>query len=251
MKNIFARIKYRLIAAEKAYDIGSPVTLMIFLSPFFIVFFICIFLQLSLTRPVVVSIIVENQLVMSSLTSVFLIAGGFLGLRLVLQIKKQKKGLLIFWFYLAFSIGLLIIGMEKVRWGQQFFISKVPAVLSNINQQEETVIHSIQFWRNYLEIFPLAFGLAGLLGIWISKTPHFRNISVPRILWPWFGIIAIISAIDLSHDFYNPPPKFDNLVNNLEEVIEMMVGITGFLFIWLNKRSFRFGEREIVQLKKF
>ncbi len=246
MKNIFARIKYRVIAAEKAYDIGSPVTLMIFLSPFFIVFFICIFLQLSLTRPVVVSIIVENQLVMSSLTSVFLIAGGFLGLRLVLQIKQSKKELLMFWFYLAFSIGLLIIAIEKVRWGPLFFISKVPSGLSNINQQAETVIHSLQFWRNYSEIFPLAFGLAGLLGIWISKIPQFRKISVPRILWPWFVIIAIISAIDLSHDFYDPPPQFDNLFNNLEEVIEMMVGISGFLFIWLNTRRVRFCERETV-----
>jgi len=183
---------------------------------------------------------------MGSLTSAFLIAGGFLGLRLVLQIKKHKKELLMFWFYLALSIGLLLIGMEKVRWGQLFFISKVPSGLSNINQQSENVIHSIQIWRNYLEIFPLAFGLAGLLGIWISKLPHFRKISVPRILWPWFVIIAIISAIDLSHDFYDPPTQFDNLVNNLEEVIEMMVGISGFLFIWLNTRRFRFGEREIV-----
>jgi len=244
VKNIIGRIKYRVIAAEKVYDIGSPVTLMIFFSPFFIVFFMCIFLQLSLTRPVVVSIIVENQLVMGSLTSVFLVAGGFLGLRLVLQIKNHKKGLLIFWFYLAFSIGLLIIGMEKVRWGQLFFISEAQSDLRNINQPEETIIHNFQIWRNYLEIFPLAFGIAGLLGIWISKIPHFRKISVPRILWSWFVIIAIISAIDLSHDFYNPPPQFDNLVNNLEEVIEMMVGISGILFIWLNTRRFRFGEEK-------
>ena len=241
MENIISRIKFRVIAAEKVYGIGSPVTLMIFLSPFFIVFFICIFLQLSLTRPVVVSIIVENQLVMGSLTSVFLIAGGILGLRFVLQIKKQKKGLLMFWFYLALSIVLLFIGMEKVRWGQQFFISDAQSGLSNINQEEETVIHSIQFWRNYLEIFPLAFGIAGLLGVWISNRRHLCKISSPYILWPWFVIIAIISAIDLSHDFYDPPPQFDNLVNNLEEVIELMVGISGFLFIWLNTRRFRFG----------
>jgi len=246
VKNIISRIKFRVIATNKDYGIGLSVTLMIFLSPFFIVFFICIFLQLSSTRPVVVSIIIENQLVMGSLTSVFLIAGGFLGLRLVLQIKKHKKGLLMFWFYLSSSIGLLFIGMEEVRWGQQFFISEAPSDLRNINQPEETIIHSIQFWRNYLEIFPLTFGFVGLLGVWISNRRHLCKISSPYILWPWFMVIATISAIDLFHDFYIFLPRLDDLVNNLEEVIEMLVGISGFLFIWLNTRRFRFGEREIV-----
>ena len=246
MEKIISRIKFRVIAAEKVYGIGSSATLMIFLSPFFIVFFICVFFQLSSTRPVVVSIIVENQLVMGLLTYVFLIAGGFLGLRLVLQIKKHKKGLLMFWFYLAFSIGLLFIGMEKVRWGQLFFISKVPSGLSNINQQAETVVHSFQFWQDHLEIFPLTFGLAGLLGIWTSNIRHFGKINSPYVLLSWFALIAFISAIDLFHDFYKPIPGFDDFVDNLEEVIELMVGISAFLFIWLNTRRLRFGEREIV-----
>ncbi len=246
MVNIISRIKFRIIATEKVYSIGSSVTLMIFLSPFFIVIIISIFLQLSSTRPVVISIIMENQLVMGSLTSVFLIAGGFQGLRLVLQIKKHKKGLLMFWFYLVFSIGLFFIAMEELRWVQQFFISDAPSALGKINQPEKDIIHSIQIWRTHLEIFPLASGLAGLLGIWISKIPHFRKISVPRILWSWFVVISIISAIDLSYDFYDPTTQFNILVNNLEEIIEMMVGITAFLFIWLNTRRLRFGEREIV-----
>ena len=226
MANIISRIKFRVIADGKVYGSGSSVTLIIFLSPFFIVFIICIFLQLSSTRPLVVSIIIENQLVMGSLTSVFLIAGGLLGLRLVLQIKKHKKGLLMFWFYLALSIGLLIIGMEKVRWGQLFFISTVPSGLSNINQQTETVVHSVQFWRDHLEIFPLTFGLAGLLSIWASNIRHFGKINSPYVLLSWFAVITFISAIDLTQDFYKPISGFDDFVDNLEEVIEMMVGIS-------------------------
>ncbi len=246
MENIISRIKFRIIAAEKVYGIGSSVILMIFLSPFFIVFIISIFLQLSSTRPVVISIIMENQLVMRSLTSMFLIAGGFLGLRLVLQIKKQKKELLMFWFYLALSIGLLIIGMEKVRWGQQFFISEVPSGLSNINHQAETVIHSLQFWRKHLELLPMIFGFAGLFGVWISNRRHLSKISSPYILWPWFVIITIISGIDLFSDFYEILPILNDLVDDLEEVMEIMVSISGFLFIWLNSRRFRLGYKEIV-----
>jgi hypothetical protein len=245
-EKFISKIKFQGSTAEKVYGIGYSGILIIFLSPFFIVFFIGILLQLSLTRPLVVSIVIENQLLMGSLTSVILIAGGLLGLRFVLQIKKHTKELLMFWFYLAFSIVLLFIGMEKIWWGRLFFITEDPSGFQNINQLERTIFHNYQYWRRHLEIFPMAFGLAGLLGIWISKIPQFRKISVPRILWSWFMIITIISAIDLSHDFYNPPFQFDNLINNMEEVIEMMVGISGLLFIWLNTRSFRIGKRKIV-----
>ena len=90
----------------------------------------------------------------------------------------------------------------------------------------------------------MTFGLAGLFGVWISNRRHHCKISLPYILWPWFVIIAIISAIDLSSDFYEYLPILMDAVDDLEEVMEMMVGISGFLFIWLNTRMFRFGEEK-------
>lgn len=241
-KNFIARIKFRVIAAGNVYGIGSSLALTIFLSPFFIVLFSCTFLLLSSTRPLFISMIIENPLAVGLLTSVFLIAGGGLGLRLVLHIKKHKKGLLMFWFFLALSVGLLLIGIEKVRWGQLFFISNDPSSLNNINQQSETVVHNFQFWRDHLEIFPLTFGLVGLLGVWASNLQRFSKISSPYVLLSWFAVIAFISAIDLTHDFYKPIVEFDDFVDNLEDVIELMVGISGFLFVWLNARKIRLKE---------
>ena len=238
LEKIISRIKLQIIAARKVYGIGPSLALMIFLSPFIIVFFVCIFLLLSSTRPVLISIIIQDQLVMGSLTAAFLIAGGILGLRMVFKIKKNKKGLLRFWFYLALSAGLLFLGMEKIRWGQMFFISSVSSGMNNINQQTETVVHTFQFWRDHLEIFPLTFGLAGLLGIWLSNRQRLVKINTPNILLSWFAIIVFVSAIDLTHDFYKPIPGFDDFVDNLEDVIEMMVGISGFLFNWLNLKRF-------------
>ena len=294
MEKIIYRIKSEIIAAEKVYGIGSYVTLMILLLPFIIVFFFSTFLLLPSTRLAITSMIIENRLVVGLLTSAFLIAGGIIGLRFVLQIRTKKKGSLMFWFYLAFSIGLLFFGMEKMRWGQPLFISETSFGLSDkhsansfrvfyallaeslykspnaaglqtriepywetcdqnqqgaaiihsaqIWQNYVAIIHSVKIWRNYMEIFPLTFGLAGLLGIWASNKPHFYKICPPNILMPWFVVIATISAIDLSHDFYILMPKLDELINNLEEVTEMLVGISGFLFIWLNTKRFGLGK---------
>lgn len=246
MNNFFSDIRLMISNDNKIYNINWILSTAIFLSPFSLLILICIFKEIPLTRPFVVSIIVENQLVMGSLTSIFLFMGGLLGLRLVLQIIKYEESSLAFWFYLALSIGFLIIGMEKIRWGQLFFISNDPAISGNINLQSETAIHNIQFLRRRLEIFPMTFGIIGLFGIWRSKREKFCKISSPYILWPWFLIIAAISAIDLLFDFYKYFPMLKKAIDELEEVIEMMVSISALLFIWLNMRRFRFGEREIV-----
>jgi len=238
---ILSRIKSRIIATENVYGIGSSATLMILLLPFIIVFFFCAFLLLPPTHRMTLLMLKEKGL-LDLLTLVFLITGGILGLRLVFQIKKHKKGLFVFWFYLAFSIGLLFTGMMEASWGEQFSRLELPPSMRDVNQQEDTTVNSLQILQNSLEVFPLTFGLVGLLGVWISNIRHLYKISSPYILLPWFMVIAFISAIDLSHDFYIFLPKLDDLVNNLEEVTEMLVGISGFLFVWLNTRRFRFDE---------
>lgn len=230
---------------RKIYNISSVLAYIIFLSPFLLLFFTCLFLQVSLTRSTTVSIIVDNQLVMRSITSIFLIASGFLGLRLILRMRKYKEDSGVVLFYLILSLVFILIGMEKIMWGQLYFQSNDLTNSSNLNLDSETIFHSIKFWRRHLEIFPMTFGLAGLFGIWISKRKKINKISPSFILWPWFIIIAVISAIDLSFDFYKNFPALKIAIDELEEVIEMMVGISAFLYILLNSRRYYFNNRNI------
>lgn len=97
-----------------------------------------------------------------------------------------------------------------------------------------------------LEIFPLVFGAAGMIGIWIRQFPSWRQVSAPYVLLPWFTIITLISAIDLFQDFIVIQEQFDYLVNYLDEVVEMLVAISGFLYIWLNHQKL-VGQRKISQ----
>lgn len=52
--------------------------------------------------------------------------------------------------------------------------------------------------------------------------------------------IAIVSAVDLVQDFFVLQEQFDYLINYLDEAIEMLVGIAGFLYVWLNAKLFKF-----------
>ena len=150
-------------------------------------------------------------------------------------------------FYLVFSSGLLFVATEEIRSVHQKLFKSASISQENINYSNQSVIKSFQIWRNNLELFPLIFGFGGLMGIWVSKKQHFRYIGSPSILWPYFTVIAVVSALDLSHDFYVYSPKLDDLVNGSEEVIEMMVGISGMLFVWLNMKRFKIGRDRLFE----
>ena len=196
VENIISTIRIQLLSAERIYGLGSSVTLAIFVFPFIVVFFSCSFLLLLPTHRVTLLILKEKGL-LDLLTFVSLITGGILGLRLVVNIVKYKSGLHELWFYLAFSIGLLITGMIEASGGKQDAGLVAPSIITDLNAQAQIVRNSF----GTLEVFPLTFGLIGLVGVWISSIRHFSNIGSPYILFPWFVVIAFISAIDLSHDF--------------------------------------------------
>lgn len=235
-------MKSQVIAAKQIHSLGSSATLIILLLPFVIIIFSSMVLLLPAAPLAAISTTIEDRQIMGLLTAAFLIAGGLLGLWTVFQLKKRKEGLFLVCFYLMFSVGLFFVSIEEMSWVQQTFNVEAVSGLENSNQQEEAVIKNVQIWRNSLEIFPLMFGLVGLLGVWITNMCPRCKFSSPLVLWSWFAVIAVISAIDLFHDFYIFFPAFDDLTNSLEEVTELLVGISCFLFIWLNTKRFRFNE---------
>ncbi len=101
----------------------------------------------------------------------------------------------------------------------------------------ELLIIGLRELQNSLEVFPLTYGIVGLVGVWISDRRSLDLIAPPHILLPWFAVIAIISGIDLSYDFHSALPRLDQLIGELEELVELLVGISGFLFVWLNARK--------------
>ena len=91
--------------------------------------------------------------------------------------------------------------------------------------------------QGHSENMRLAFGLAGLGGILLGRVKLFRPISTPTVLFPWFLIICIHAAVDAYNDFYPIQEQFDHYMQRTSELVECMIGLVAFLYIWLHVRA--------------
>lgn len=237
--NTLNEVKTEIVHESRNNGLPANNLLAIALAPLIIVVVYSGLLIIPVTRGSAVEALAENRPV-ELITFFFAIAGGVLGLILVWQLKRHREGNLAFWFYLVVAIGLLVIGAEEVAWGQWFWKFDTPTAIESINTQGELTLHNYEGFNDHLEIFPLTFGLAGLIGVWLHQIRSFRKISASYVLFSWFIIITLVSAIDLFQDFVVIQEQLDDLINYLDEVIEMLVAMAGFLYIWLNQKKFTF-----------
>ena len=107
-----------------------------------------------------------------------------------------------------------------------------------MNNQHEINIHNVGTMAGQNETSKLLlrlYGPAGILGVflgvWVYSRQRFRKVAPPVILLPWFLALTLVMA---PAHFWVPDPYFGWWP--LTEVKEMMIGITGFLFLWLNAR---------------
>jgi hypothetical protein len=233
-----SRINSPLRVAGKTYAIPCSVAKGIVLAPFMIVFLYSLLLALPATRPRALLMLEENSHV-ELLTFAFLLLGGMRGLALAWEARRRSEGRLVFGFYTLVSLGLLFTAMEEVAWGQAFLGFGTPTVLEEINVQREVTIHNIRGLHGHTEFLRLAFALGGLVGIRLGAHASFRKIGAPGMLWSWFLLIAVLAGLDLYNDRFSIQGHLDRLINRLSEVVEMMVGMSGCLFIWLNSRMLR------------
>ena len=91
MEHIFSRSNNLAINIAGEYNICILLIVIIFLFPFIIVLYFLLFYLFPPISLFIVSMLIDNQLVIGLLTSVFLIVGGILGLRFVLLTLPYKK----------------------------------------------------------------------------------------------------------------------------------------------------------------
>ena len=56
------------------------------------------------------------------------------------------------------------------------------------------------------------------------------------ILFPSFFIISFFAGLDLYDDYFPCPKQISTGLYWLSEVLEMLIGFSGMLYIWLNKK---------------
>jgi hypothetical protein len=234
----------RLKAAVRAYGIKPWLANLIILSPI-VLALVADWLLTFPPTPSVYSIAAEwiatgEHHPVEMLSFVFDLLAGILGLALVWQAKKRGDGLFVVGFYALFSIGMLFLAGEEVAWGQWivgFDALPTPSWMYEMNDQGEITLHNMGSNAGKGgDLFRQAWGLGGILGVflgvWRYSRQRFRKVAVPVILLPWFLVITIFAS-----------PLLDSIVPSaeqwrwpLDEVTEMMIGMAGFLFIWLNAR---------------
>lgn len=188
------------------------------------------------SRAIAVEMVQENRPV-ELLTFLFLCLAGLLGLRLAHRLRSSGRELPVWGFHAAFGLGMLVVGMEEVAWGQHFLGFETPEALERVNQQGEVTLHNIGPLQGRSEVFRLAFGAAGLLGIWLSFRPRWREVGVPPSLWAWFAVIAAAAVIDLHNDYFPAGTGFyDEGWRWLSEVVEMLIGAAALLYVGLKER---------------
>ncbi|NNJ97727.1 MAG: hypothetical protein HKP12_11270 [Gammaproteobacteria bacterium] len=232
---LFTKIAAVLDASEKIYNIRPLVKNAILIAPIVIIILQAILLIHPGTRDFGLWLLEENHPV-ELLTFVMLLAGGGIGLLLALKTRRQRENGLVYGFYMLFSIGLVLIAMEEVAWGQWFLGFETPEAVAQLNRQGETTIHNLAGLHGHSEFLRLTFGLGGLIGIWLSFSPSFRKISAPVILVLWFLIITIHASVDVYNDFVAIHKKFDYGMQRTAELIELLIAISAYLYLHLNWR---------------
>lgn len=229
------RIAREVKASEQLCELRASMIKVIGLLPLVIIMLFGSLLMFQPTRSFINVMRQENFPV--ELTSFwFLLAGGIWGLVLANETKKQRERFLVTFFYAGFSLFLLLGAMEEIAWGQWIFGFDTPAAIRAINAQQEFTLHNIRGLHGHTEYLRVLFGFGGLLGIWAFSRPSFNKIGAPPILILWFAMIAVFGTLDLFLDYFKIQRDFDFLIKKLDEVVEMLMGISGFLFVWLNYR---------------
>lgn len=192
-------------------------------------------LLLPQTRETFLWVVKEDHAV-EWLTFILLVAASAVSFRNAIALRRSDAPSAAVAFHAVFAVGLLVIGMEEIAWGQRWFGFETPEALREINLQREVTLHNIKGLHGWSDLMRLAFGLGGLVGILLWRSPRMRSVAVPPLLWSWFLIISIHAAIDTYNDFVPISRRIDFALQRTSEVIELLIGGAAFLYAGIHAR---------------
>jgi hypothetical protein len=228
---------FRKFFIDESNNLSYKRALIIFATPLILTVFMVLLLVIPVTRDYGFHLIGENKPV-EMLTFIFLLFGGVFGVWFSLKVYKYNGYKLVASFYMVFAVFLIIVGMEEISWGQQLLKFNTPDSWKEINVQGETTLHNLGFMQNFNDNLHFIFGFAGLISLFLKKNIYFKIISSSLILSSWFLIITIHSFVDILLDSIEIRPFLDFTIERLNEFIELLIGMSAFLYLWLNKRRF-------------
>jgi hypothetical protein len=139
-----------------------------------------------------------------SLSNIFLLIAIVLSFRSInLPISKIQRAWCSF-----FGLGCIVFLGEEISWGQHYLEWKTPELWSEINNQDETNLHNLEGWPQFIFGKVARNGLSiGMIGgaviapWWLRRNPQFCQPSTINFwLWPScqsaaVAVLAVVSNI--------------------------------------------------------
>lgn len=180
----------------------------------------------------------------------YLVAAGLAGATFwALRTTRHTK---LRYLYLVLAVAFFLGAMEEISWGQRLFGWGTPAAFEEINFQDETTIHNVNFANNVIFealFWGSALGMAA--GLW-RLTANLRGLSdrmrlflpsltmAPALLmimvWRTGDIWESANIARLFMDHYNHGPRGS-------EVPEVMLGLCIVMYTFTNLRQARYLSR--------
>jgi hypothetical protein len=228
-----------LIFDPKHFSIGRRSALVISVLPVAMTVAMGLLLTTDATRWTMMKLSRENSL-FELTTAGLMLGGGVFGLILTSRAKLRGQRWWVWGFFLAFSLGMLLVGMEELAWGQKLLGFETPAAFKDINRQGELTAHNLPWLQDRSDIMWGLFALGGLLGIGAGRWRGLEKIATPTVLVPWFVIILCISLPLTWKDLTGTENKVLTVLGRMDEFTEMMIAMASCLYLWLcARRLFR------------
>ena len=181
----------------------------------------------------------------------YLVAAGFAGATYrALRTSKHPK---LRYLYLVLAVAFFLGAMEEISWGQRLFGWGTPAAFQEINFQDETTLHNVNFANNVIFealFWGSALGMAA--GLW-RLTANLRGLSdrmrlflpsltmAPALLmimvWRTGDIWETANIPRLFMDQFNHGPRGS-------EVPEVMLGLCIIMYTFTNLQKARYLSRQ-------
>lgn len=129
-------------------------------------------------------------------------------------------------FFLAFGVGLFLVGMEEIAWGQALFGFDSPEFFAQNNVQGETTLHNLSGIHGRFFILHLSFCVGGLIGAFAPIRVAGKRV-VPPIVVPMLLVTLPLGAFQLLHQSLDLDTGNLQFGGMIPELIEFWIGLIG------------------------
>lgn len=155
---------------------------------------------LKLEAPVAYQALVREDGLVENLQFVLFLGAGVVAIMAGRQLGMASLQLQR-WLYWLLGIGLLVVAMDEISWGQRLFGIATPERIEAVNLQNELTIHNLEPLMIYLHVAYLCVGIYGSFGwlfnaFWPPESRSIRRFVIADwYLASYFGFLLLVYGL--------------------------------------------------------